>query len=98
MKPDTTVVFTVNLDSAAFRQSIHDGALFYRVEAFSGSCPPSDEAGGKWSATILVPINMRWEMHCIPGQGDERFQKPSADVVAEVEAKVRMLIERKCFE
>ena len=92
MKPDTEVVFTVSIDAAAFRQSIHDGAPL-RVEAFTGSCPPSDEAGGKWSATILVPINMVWEMHRIPGRGDERFQKPPADLVAEVEARVQMLME-----
>jgi hypothetical protein len=97
MKPDTEVVFTVNIDAAAFRQSIRERTPF-RVEAFTGSCPPSDEAGGKWSATILVPINMVWEMHRIPGRGDERFQKPPADLVAEVEARVQMLIERKVSE
>ena len=97
MKPDTEVVFTVSIDSAAFRQSVHDGTPFH-VEAFTGACAPSDETGGKWSATILVPINMVWEMHCIPGRGEERFHKPPADVVAEVEAKVRMLIESKVSE
>ena len=97
MKRDSTVVYTINLDAAAFRKAITDGTPF-RVEAFTGSCPPSDGGGGKWSATILVPINMVWEMHRIPGRGDERFQKPPAEVVAEVEAKVQMLIESQVSE
>ena len=97
MKPDTTTVFTVSIAAAGARQSIRDGTPF-RVEAITGSCQPSDGGGGKWSATILVPINMVWAMHRIPGRGDERFQKPPANLVAEVEAKVQMLIESKVSE
>ena len=39
MKPDTEVVFTVSIDSAAFRQSVHDGTPF-RVEAFHRGVRP----------------------------------------------------------